>query len=321
MIELHTLYTLEALDNAKHTTEKDGFINDQGLRPYQSKMIKSIIDSRTGTVKSMISASKIFSLNVNTKIDNRIAKKITKAGFSRIPVYEKNDKNKIIGIMLIKTLIGLDLSEGKTISELVNAGEVVLRKPIFVSPHTKFEELLHFFLMGKSHMAIVSDNPQMMEEYVRSFEDVAGELSMLVVESSRNETEPSAVNNKNKGDGAEVLGLITLEDLIEYIIKEDILDEADYDRDLSRNKDPHVRVDRSFFLEGANISAFIKENREKIRSIVGTQVETEIRRKKFRFRPEATRSNLCEASEAVRPLLDKSLNYTEKELGNHSHIN
>ena len=111
LIELHSYHALEAIDkfNTEHAIER-------GLKPYQTKMINSVIDLRVGTVrKIMIPFSQIFSLKISKKIDNRVAKKIMKAGFSRIPVYEKNDKHRIVGIMLIKTLIGVDLSEGKSI--------------------------------------------------------------------------------------------------------------------------------------------------------------------------------------------------------------
>ena len=95
LIELHTLHTLETIE--KEGTHKDDIEHKQGLMPYQSRMIKSVIDSRFSSVtKIMIPSSKIFSLNIWTNIDNRIAKKIMKAGYSRIPVYEANDKNTII---------------------------------------------------------------------------------------------------------------------------------------------------------------------------------------------------------------------------------
>lgn len=241
LIELHTLHTLEAIE--KEGVHSGDYEARQGLMPYQSKMIKSVIDSRFSSVsKIMIPASKIFSLNIGTNIDNRIAKRIMKAGYSRIPVYEANDKNKIIGIMLIKTLIGLGLTEAKTISQLVNEGLVVLRKPIFISPNEDFETLLQQFSIGKSHMAIVSEDPSAMMEYVNRYEDVAGELSFHI---------PELIDKTNEDAQSEifkvpsVVGLLTLEDLIEYFIKVDIHDEADYDRDLSLNKDQAVKFRRT----------------------------------------------------------------------------
>lgn len=41
----------------------------------------------------------------------------------------------------MKTLIGIDFSENKSIKELYNSGEIVLRKPLFVSPKKTIESL------------------------------------------------------------------------------------------------------------------------------------------------------------------------------------
>lgn len=303
LIELHSYHALEALDKVKGEQ-----VTETGLQPYQTKMIKSVIDFRAGTVKKiMIPSNRIFTLNLTQKIDNKIARKITKAGFSRIPVYEKNDKNKVIGIMFIKTLIGLDLKEPKSISQLVNDGEVVLRKPIFVSPDEKLEAMLNQFIVGKSHMAIVTDKPEVMEQYMNRVEDYGGEISLLAPGEDVNESEGvTSRDQKTDTEPAKVLGLLTLEDLIEFLIKSDILDEADYDRDLSINRNPHVRVDKSF-MDSLNVSTFIMENRSKIKNLVNEQVENHIKQnRKFAFRPEQAKSINFDNKDLSAPLLDKS---------------
>lgn len=301
LIELHSYHALEALGEVY-----DQQAVESGLRPYQTKMIKSMIDFRSGTVKKiMIPASNIFSLNVNKSINNSIAKRITKAGFSRIPVYEDNNKNKIIGILLIKTLIGLDLKEGRTISELVNEGEVVLRKPIFISQNEKLEAVLQQFLIGKSHMAIVCDNPQVMEKNMSKLENWGGEISML------KDDLPVTPEEDETEEQVQVLGLITLEDLIEFIIKEDILDEADYDNDMNLNKNPYVKLEHHHLEDRHKAKALIKD-------IVDTQVqESSINAiRKFKFRPEYAQSFLAvNKSEFTRPLLERGISSTSL-LGN-----
>jgi len=260
LIELHSYKALAALDEDHHPSEEIG----SGLQPYQTRMIKSVIDFRKGTVsKLMIPANRIFSLNVHKNINNTTAKKITRAGFSRIPVYEEKDKNRIIGILLIKTLIGLDLSTGRTISDLVNEGEVTLRKPIFIGQNEKLEILINQFAEGKSHMAIVTDDPEKMENYLLGLEDVAGEVSMLDGDPL-NPEKPSRLQK----EPAKVLGIITLEDLIEHIIKEDILDEADYDNDLIRNKNPNIKAIKHYGHRKSNLPLLYKENKQKIQGIV-----------------------------------------------------
>jgi len=299
LIELHSYHALEAIDKAK-----DWRAEKSGLKPYQTKMIKSVIEFKDGTVqKLMVPHSQIFSLRVDQNIDNNVAKKITKAGFSRIPVYEKQDKNRIIGILLIKTLIGLDLKNGRKISDLVNEGEVTLRKPFFISPNEKFEGLFEQFMQGKSHMAIVTDDPDKMDKYLEGLEDVAGEVSLLEkVPNSDNEHK-----ERHKREPASVLGVLTLEDLIEHIIKEDILDEADYDNDLAKNKDPNVRrkIDKSWANDPNNLSQLFIENRDKIHDYLKTQVKERMEdKKKYHFRKEYAQSITLRNNELSDPLLE-----------------
>lgn len=82
----------------------------------------------------MIPNKDIFSLKLSKKMSNSSAKKLSRLGYSRIPVYAKKDKNYIIGLMLIKSLIGIDLSKNPTIEELVKDEIVTLRQPIFTHP-------------------------------------------------------------------------------------------------------------------------------------------------------------------------------------------
>ena len=79
-------------------------------------MIKGVIDIKNLTVESeMIKLDDIFCISIEKVFNNDIAKRISNKGFSRIPVYI-GEKSNIIGVMLIKTLIGLDLREEKTLA-------------------------------------------------------------------------------------------------------------------------------------------------------------------------------------------------------------
>lgn len=194
-----------------------------GLQPFQTKMIQGAIDIQNKKVKDiMIPFQRVYSLGINKKIDVKTAKKILKWGFSRIPVYIEKDKHSIIGYLLIKTLVGVDLTEGKTLEELISESVVVLRRPLYVSPNDPIGSLLTKFKNGKSHMGIVTDNAYAMEGNMKRYLDEDESF----IESEMNEP------NREKG---QVLGIITLEDVIESALKEDILDEADYDIENNAN--------------------------------------------------------------------------------------
>lgn len=105
----------------------------------------------------MIPSKEITSIKLDRKITSKIAKKIAKEGFSRLPVF----KNGLpIGVLLIKSLIGLELPhQGISIGDLVREQKVFLRKPMFCSPDTKVVTMLKRFKNGRSHLAIVCEDP------------------------------------------------------------------------------------------------------------------------------------------------------------------
>ena len=200
--------------------------------------------------------------------------------------------------MLIKTLIGLDLKEPRSIRELVSDGDVTLRKPIFIKPNQKVETLLKMFLQGKSHMAIISNDPTRMDDYIKNFQEYGGDLS-LFMDEEENE------NNKetNDYDPPEVLGLLTLEDLIEYIIKEDILDEADYDQDLIMNRNPNISLRER---ATPKMSSIFAQNRDKLKGIVEKEINTNLKnRKKSKLLEEYTKSFNLSFKDLATPLIDK----------------
>ena len=119
--------------------------------------MKGAIDLDKDIKEIMIETKEIHSIKLEKKITPKIAKWLSKEGFSRLPVM----KNGLpIGVLLIKSLIGLDLpKEGVTLGNLVRDQKIVLRKPMFCSPDTKIITMLKWFKNGWSHLAIVTEDP------------------------------------------------------------------------------------------------------------------------------------------------------------------
>jgi len=123
----------------------------------QSEIIKGSIDLDKDIKEIMIQKQQIKSIKLESRINSKKALWIAKEGFSRLPVYSNNI---IIGVLLIKSLIGLDLgTQGSLLSDLVADKRVILWKPMFCSPDTKIVTMLKRFKNGRSHLAIVTDNP------------------------------------------------------------------------------------------------------------------------------------------------------------------
>mmetsp|Transcript_19417 Transcript_19417/g.17211 ORF Transcript_19417/g.17211 Transcript_19417/m.17211 type:complete len:176 (+) Transcript_19417:132-659(+) len=161
-------------------------------------------------------------------------------------------------------------------------------------------------------MAIVTDDPVKMNQYVEGLEDLAGEVSLLegnIIDSDNEHVDRLA------REPAKVLGVLTLEDLIEYIMKEEILDEADYDNDLANKMNPNVRADRSWANESNNLSTIFMENRGKIQDFIQSHMRESMEEshKKFKFRKDYTGSITLDKKDLTTPLIDSKNNVKDDQ--------
>ncbi|KFO08990.1 Metal transporter CNNM4, partial [Balearica regulorum gibbericeps] len=153
-------------------------------------MIQGALELRTKTVEDVMTPlQNCFMINSDAILDFNTMSEIMESGYTRIPVYE-DERSNIMDILYVKDLAFVDPDDCtplKTITKFYN-------HPVHVVFHdTKLDAMLEEFKKGKSHLAIVQK-----------------------------------VNNEGEGDPFyEVLGLVTLEDVIEEIIKSEILDESD----------------------------------------------------------------------------------------------
>lgn len=165
------------------------------LSPDEALILKGALDlKRKQVVDAMTTFEDIFMLNFEDKLTFATMARILAAGFSRIPVYS-GSRHNIVGIIMVKRLIVVDPEEARPLKHLS------LRQPFFVYPDASLYDMLNQFQEGKSHLAIVTND---VEECERCFQD-----SCPVP------------------DFVKVLGIITIEDVVEEIIQEEIEDEDD----------------------------------------------------------------------------------------------
>eukprot|EP01012_Entosiphon_sulcatum_P058502 TRINITY_DN82584_c0_g1_i1.p1 TRINITY_DN82584_c0_g1~~TRINITY_DN82584_c0_g1_i1.p1 ORF type:complete len:569 (+),score=93.35 TRINITY_DN82584_c0_g1_i1:28-1734(+) len=143
----------------------------------------------TVVAEVMTPIADVFSLDVETVLNEETLTRIWQTGHSRIPVYEKTIDN-ILGLLLVKDLILLNTEECPVVYSLLQS---YCRPVHTVSESTSLPAMLQYFKTGKGHMAIVQ-----------------------------------RVATDGPGDPYyETCGLITLEDVLEQLIKDEIVDEAD----------------------------------------------------------------------------------------------
>eukprot|EP00048_Salpingoeca_helianthica_P021056 m.10106 g.10106 ORF g.10106 m.10106 type:complete len:777 (+) comp5541_c0_seq1:181-2511(+) len=131
----------------------------------------------------------VFMVDISSKLDYRTMTRITQAGHSRIPVFSGAREN-IIGLLFVRDLTFVDPADCTPLEAVINHYNHPLEE---VYDDTKLDELLDFFRQGRTHMCLV-----------------------LHIDSS------------GYGDPRRlVVGVVTLEDVIEEIIQAEIFDEKD----------------------------------------------------------------------------------------------
>lgn len=185
------------------------------LQKEEVDMISGALELKRKTVLDVMTPlSDCFMLDEDAVLDFKTVTDIMHKGFTRIPVYSKTRDN-ITALLFVKDLAFVDPDDCTPLKTVVK----FYKHPInFVFDDTTLDIMLTEFKRGESHMAIVN-----------------------------------RVNSEGEGDPFyEVLGLVTLEDVIEELIKADIVDETDQYVDIRTKKsrrDHNYRRDYSVFAE------------------------------------------------------------------------
>jgi hypothetical protein len=148
----------------------------------------------------------IFALPDTTLLDEPQVVEIWSKGYSRVPVYSKRKQTKdvsgIVGVLLVRQLIVVNPADERPIDTLP------LQKPPCVPPSMNLVDLINLFQSGGgrggggSHLAVVCARPLIAEQALADDLPIPPE--------------------------AAVIGVISLEDVIEELLQEEIYDEYDH---------------------------------------------------------------------------------------------
>lgn len=79
-----------------------------GLSGMQTKIIAGAFDLRDQTIDQLVTPfERVFALSIDSVIDCDAIELIKHKGYSRIPVYYGENRTFIIGVLIVKSLIGL----------------------------------------------------------------------------------------------------------------------------------------------------------------------------------------------------------------------
>ncbi|XP_022868077.1 DUF21 domain-containing protein At4g14240-like isoform X4 [Olea europaea var. sylvestris] len=209
----------------------------------ETTIISGALDLTEKTAEeAMTPIESTFSLDVNSKLDWEAIGKILARGHSRIPVYSGNPKN-VIGLLLVKSLLTVRAETETPVSA------VSIRKIPRVPANMPLYDILNEFQKGSSHMAAVVKVRE-KEKSHSSFVDAAksgennftnchsqltipllnkhgGKLNSVVINIEKASKDASHDKDPSKDIEDEVIGIITLEDVFEELLQEEIVDETD----------------------------------------------------------------------------------------------
>lgn len=142
---------LKSLVNLHRSLLTDG--NEQ-LSTDEVTIINAVLDLKDKTVGSVMTPmERVFTLSTESVLDEPTMDAILSQGYSRIPIHDPGNKTHFVGMLLVKTLIIHNPESHQRVREF----------PMTTLPETRPEtsclDIVNFFQEGKSHMALVSEQP------------------------------------------------------------------------------------------------------------------------------------------------------------------
>mmetsp|Transcript_129 Transcript_129/g.457 ORF Transcript_129/g.457 Transcript_129/m.457 type:complete len:531 (-) Transcript_129:221-1813(-) len=151
----------------------------------------------------MTPLSQVEMLEIGERLTQERVRSLMVKGFSRVPVFAK-ERRDVRGMVLVADILRILTENGGQFDAIGSVAEHTnLNRPMLVmSRDTNLLDAINLFQMGR-HLALVCSSPDTV---------------------SRAWREGSAIPTECK-----VLGIVTLEEVIEEMLQEDIKDEADMD--------------------------------------------------------------------------------------------
>merc|ERR1711892_1572756 len=168
---------------------------ENDLDEDEKQMIEGALKLNEKSVKEVMThINYVFTVSEDELVDYDFMQRITEAGYSRIPV-TKSGNGDITGLLFLRDLVMVDPDDRIEVSTVTKYYNHQLKD---IDENTKLDDMLDNFKRGSYHLSLVTKN---------------------------------VVTDEAGGESKEVCGIITLEDIIEEIICDEIVDETDKYKD------------------------------------------------------------------------------------------
>ncbi|UYV68359.1 CNNM2 [Cordylochernes scorpioides] len=187
--------------------------NYNRLENEEVNMITGALELKSKQVHDVMTRIEdVYMIPIEATINFDLMSEIVRQGYTRIPVYENNDRNSIIALLHTKDLAFVDPDDNMPLKVLCN----FYNHPIqYVFEDEPLDKTLNEFKKGRSHLALVH----------------------------------KVTNVEGKDPFYEITGVVSLEDIIEEILQFEIIDETDVvtDNRKKQRREPYMRQDFSDF--------------------------------------------------------------------------
>lgn len=171
---------------------------ENDLDEDEKQMIEGALKLNEKCVKEVMThINYVFTVSEDEVVDYDFMQRITEAGYSRIPVTKSSTSGNgdITGLLFLRDLVMVDPDDRIEVSTVTKYYNHQLKD---IDENTKLDDMLDNFKRGSYHLSLVTKN---------------------------------VVTDESGGESKEVCGIITLEDIIEEIICDEIVDETDKYKD------------------------------------------------------------------------------------------
>ncbi|KAL5260869.1 hypothetical protein ACHWQZ_G006790 [Mnemiopsis leidyi] len=226
--ELGIFYRREQLKELLMLTE-----GHHDIHREEVLMITGVLSINEKTVRDiMTEIDSVYMLNIDINLDFEVMQEIMSKGFSRIPVYEGDPRN-IVGLLFVKDLAFVDPDDKLPLESVIKFYNHTAHK---VLGDMKVLKLMQDFMTERYHMAIVADvqekSPSEQCEEISDLKEYKKQKigPVRYLERKLSKAFMSAAPEPDQEDLDPVyvpIGVVTLEDIIEEIIQQEIVDETD----------------------------------------------------------------------------------------------